>query len=341
MQATQALFAPTVHASFNEEYMRLAFSRTGFEAPSPLRKWLLAVITTLCISPGLRFEASAAGPSFDCSKATQPDERAICANVDLAALELKASMEFQYVRDNVDAEQSRRLARQFLSQRHGCGGDAACIQRILSNAIQAYALLRAAKKPRAPTTERRAAALAQSPIDPQVNARLQQMVTVLKDPRQFNSNTCAGLFDMSAAKIVDACTVEIRHSPGADEYAYRAEAYRRLSLHDRAIADATRAIELNPTESGPYATRAISLVHKGEYKRALEDFSMQSKLGISLTNTFDGNYGEMIARSALMGSEENVIEAANEALKQHPDWYNIFVSRLGSFEREQNRRSHF
>jgi hypothetical protein len=85
--------------------------------------------------------AYAAGPSFDCSKASQPDERIICGSEELSALELKASREFAYVRDNIHAERARQTARAVLGERHNCGAKADCIKGVLSRAIQSYEAL--------------------------------------------------------------------------------------------------------------------------------------------------------------------------------------------------------
>jgi uncharacterized protein len=82
--------------------------------------------------------ARAEGPSFDCSGASRADEQAICGDAELSALELRAANEFKYLRDNVDAEQARRIARRSLSDRRQCADRTACIRQVLSSAVQAY-----------------------------------------------------------------------------------------------------------------------------------------------------------------------------------------------------------
>jgi uncharacterized protein len=107
---------------------------------------VIASFLGLCAVTG----ASAAGPSFSCSGVKASDERAICANGDLSALELRASTDFEYVRDHVDADKSRQIARQALKERRNCGRDVECIRRVLSGAIDAYAQLRNQDAPAAP-----------------------------------------------------------------------------------------------------------------------------------------------------------------------------------------------
>jgi uncharacterized protein YraI len=108
------------------------------------RRWThVAWLSVFCAALPLVecLPAYAAGPSFDCSKASQPDERIICGSEELSALELKASREFAYVRDNVDAERARQTARAVLGERRNCGAKTDCIKGVLSRAIQNYETL--------------------------------------------------------------------------------------------------------------------------------------------------------------------------------------------------------
>jgi len=70
--------------------------------------------------------ASAQGPSFDCNKASTADEIAICNDADLSQLDRLISLAYDEAR-RVSAALARAVAREGLSARRGCGGDAACI----------------------------------------------------------------------------------------------------------------------------------------------------------------------------------------------------------------------
>lgn len=75
----------------------------------------------------------AAAASFDCAKARAPDERAVCANPTLSALDSEmGALWFSYSRFPLlmGASGARRdEAQAFLAARAACGADATCIER--------------------------------------------------------------------------------------------------------------------------------------------------------------------------------------------------------------------
>jgi uncharacterized protein len=79
-----------------------------------------------------------ADPSFDCRKASKPDEQAICGSAELSALERSMAEKFIAARALGDANQIRDFARDLLKQRRGCQADAACIRDVLSRAIALF-----------------------------------------------------------------------------------------------------------------------------------------------------------------------------------------------------------
>jgi uncharacterized protein YraI len=102
----------------------------------------LALILIFATMPLVEcYSAYAASPSFDCSKASQPDEKTICGSAELSALELKASQDFASVRDNIDSDRARQAARAALAERHSCGANVICIKGVLLRAIQSYETL--------------------------------------------------------------------------------------------------------------------------------------------------------------------------------------------------------
>ena len=83
--------------------------------------------------------ASAARPSFDCTRARTASERAVCANTGLAALE--RAMTSRYIGAIATADPDAvRLLRQtrdpFLGYRERCGSDAGCIDRVYRGRIR-------------------------------------------------------------------------------------------------------------------------------------------------------------------------------------------------------------
>ena len=100
--------------------------------------------------------APAGAASFDCNKAASADEKAICASYVLSDLDTQMAtlygvrMQIPMLMGARGAAQDEQRA--WLSQRHGCGGDVACIvqayqQRIaglkqtISDAMQDYCKL--------------------------------------------------------------------------------------------------------------------------------------------------------------------------------------------------------
>lgn len=106
----------------------------------------------LTILPFLHVGAARAA-SFDCSKAAQPDEIAVCANPDLSNLDTVMAtlygvrMEIPMLMGAKGAAQDEQRA--FLSTRAACGGNVACLasayqariatlQQTISAAMQDY-----------------------------------------------------------------------------------------------------------------------------------------------------------------------------------------------------------
>jgi len=83
---------------------------------------LLLAASVLCASP-----AVAAGPSFPCSKATQPDEIAICADDHLSQLDRLAALAFTEVKRGSNKAKALKAARYGMTARSACQDDKGCI----------------------------------------------------------------------------------------------------------------------------------------------------------------------------------------------------------------------
>lgn len=91
----------------------------------------LVAISALVLASALPGAAPSQAASFDCAKASAPDERAVCANPALSALDSEmGGLWFAYSRLPMlmGGNGNRRdEARDFLAARGKCGGDAGCL----------------------------------------------------------------------------------------------------------------------------------------------------------------------------------------------------------------------
>ncbi len=71
--------------------------------------------------------AQAESPSFDCKKASSPDERAICRNEELSDLDLIIADGYKRMIDKVGKDQANVVNSKFFQARKACGANAACI----------------------------------------------------------------------------------------------------------------------------------------------------------------------------------------------------------------------
>ena len=76
-------------------------------------------------------------PSFDCARATMPDELAICDSADLSSLEAAGAQAFAQVSMDHEAA-AKAIARPALQARRDCKADAACIEDVLMQALYSY-----------------------------------------------------------------------------------------------------------------------------------------------------------------------------------------------------------
>ena len=85
--------------------------------------------------------------------------------------------------------------------------------------------------------------------------------------------------DKELDRKILACTQVIERGEGesrenrAAAYSNRGIAYVRKGAFDRAIADSTKAIVLDPKLATAYAIRGAAYGMKGEYDRAIADFT--------------------------------------------------------------------
>ena len=83
----------------------------------------------------------ASTPSFDCSRATAPDERVICGNPRLSELDRLMAAGYEYIRAHYGLSEASRIGRPLLQSRQACGAAEACIEQAQLAAIRQYQAL--------------------------------------------------------------------------------------------------------------------------------------------------------------------------------------------------------
>ena len=86
----------------------------------------------------LNANAWATQPSFDCSKASSPDQYAICSNETLATMDIVANNGYLYLRSTLGAKEANRINRPIIQRRQACRGNDNCILRIQTESIQIF-----------------------------------------------------------------------------------------------------------------------------------------------------------------------------------------------------------
>lgn len=69
-------------------------------------------------------------------------------------------------------------------------------------------------------------------------------------------------------------------------YYNRGIAYDEKGQHNKAIADFTKAVELNPKFAGAYNNRAVACYIKGEYEKVWNDVRKAQTLGYQVHPEF-------------------------------------------------------
>jgi uncharacterized protein len=95
-------------------------------------------IVTFTAAFAMQGQANASTPSFDCRKAKQADEIAICANDELALLDNIQATGFKFVKDHSGKKFALIVARRHLKDRRECGEDINCIRSAMQVAILSY-----------------------------------------------------------------------------------------------------------------------------------------------------------------------------------------------------------
>jgi uncharacterized protein len=96
---------------------------------------LVAAILSVCFCVDSVF---ATQPSFDCSKASRPDEVAICSNETLTIVDNVANNGFEYLRLKLGRAAANKIDLPLIKKRQGCGGNYQCILNAQIEAINTF-----------------------------------------------------------------------------------------------------------------------------------------------------------------------------------------------------------
>ncbi len=96
---------------------------------------LVAAILSICFCVDFVF---AAQPSFNCSKASRPDEVAICSNETLASVDNVANNGFEYLRSKLGRSAANAINLRLIKKRQSCGGNYQCILNAQMEAINTF-----------------------------------------------------------------------------------------------------------------------------------------------------------------------------------------------------------
>ena len=79
-------------------------------------------------------------PSFDCARASMPDERAICLDEESSQLDNAMASGYAYVKRKYGEQTAGAVGAPLLQARQSCGANLACVKQAQRNAIREYQL---------------------------------------------------------------------------------------------------------------------------------------------------------------------------------------------------------
>lgn len=109
----------------------------------------------------------------------------------------------------------------------------------------------------------------------------------------------------------------------ASAYYHRGSIFAQQGDHDRAVADYSRAIKLNPKDADAYVFRGLAFGRKGDHCRAIDDFGEAIRLNPRDTKAYY-NRGVAYRRK---GDPDRAIDDYTEAIKLNPEYADAYYNR--------------
>jgi tetratricopeptide (TPR) repeat protein len=131
---------------------------------------------------------------------------------------------------------------------------------------------------------------------------------------------------------VAACTRQISSGRWqgrnlADTYANRGNGYYLKREYDRAIADLTEAIRLDPAYAAAYNERGLAYSGKGDYDRAIADYSEGMRIDPNAATLYSNRGSPTPARAnSIVRSPTSMIDSARSKIC-HRLWSSRFRAR--------------
>ena len=206
--------------------------------------------------------AKPVSPSFDCAKATQSADKTICADADLAALDVKYSGLYSEARNGSNRDEALQYARQLTAQKFKCTTDARCIADVYRDGIGHFETVKKEDKERA--------LAASSERDRQRALQKAEQLSQLNQEKE----------DRAAAERIrreDAAAAErIRREDAEREQKLNDEAFESFRVNSRYLEDTTAKLlnfttfgdELGTTDSFWHAQDGDKKVYLLRKKRA-------------------------------------------------------------------------
>ncbi|MDR1898454.1 MAG: tetratricopeptide repeat protein [Treponema sp.] len=111
---------------------------------------------------------------------------------------------------------------------------------------------------------------------------------------------------------VDTATTAGRKAAAAEQAAY-----------DRAVADFSRAIRLDPNDAKAYNSRGVAYDSKGEYDRAIADYNQAIRLDPNNASAYNNRGNAYYAK----GEYDRAIDDYGRAIRLDPDYANAYNNR--------------
>ena len=115
-----------------------------------------------------------------------------------------------------------------------------------------------------------------------------------------------GEYDQAVAELTKAIEIDPRD---ARAYITRGMAYNDKDESDLAIADFTKVIEIKPTDARAYVYRGMAYKNKGEYDLAVADYSKAIEIDPMVTDAYRGRAGAYYYKGEYDKAWKDVYEA--------------------------------
>lgn len=129
-----------------------------------------------------------------------------------------------------------------------------------------------------------------------------------------------GQFEQAIADFTKAIEIDPKST---DAYFNRAVAYAKKNQHDRAISDYTKALQTGPKDAGTYYYRGIAYLEKRQFDQAADDFTNAIEIGIKDPSAY---YYRGIAYMS-KGEFDWAIDDFNKALQIDPKSVDAYYNR--------------